>query len=277
MTAAVLTNELTRKSVADGALDVAARFWFLVAVLGQWTFVYYIASVYVVPTVMGYSGPWRSNDSLIKGYIVGDHVGNLYFTAHVFIAALITTSGALQLVPQIRARAISFHRWNGRVYISAAFLMALGGLWLVWVRGTFLTVYSAASSTLLAILIMVCATMTVRHALARRIDLHHRWALRTFMVVNGVWFQRIGYMFWTILNQGPAGMGKHMDGPFDIFWGFGCYLLPLAVLEIYLRTRDQADSRGKAVMATALFAVTVAMGVGIFGAYMFMWRPFITF
>ena len=245
------------------------------AVLGQWAFVYYIASVYVTPTLQGFSGAWRSNHSLIKGYIAGDHVGNLYFTAHVFIAALITTSGALQLVPQIRARAISFHRWNGRVYISAAFLMALGGLWLVWVRGTFLTAYSAASSTLLAMLIMVCATMTVRHALARRIDLHHRWALRTFMVVNGVWFQRIGYTFWLILNQGPVGITKHMDGPFDIFWGFGCYLLPLAILEIYLRTKDQADARGKAVTATALLGLTAAMGVGIFGAYMFMWRPYL--
>lgn len=277
MTAAVLTNGLTRKSVADAALGAATKLWFAVAVLGQWAFVYYIASVYLIPTVQGYSGPWRSNDSLIKGYVAGDHVGNLYFTAHVFIAAMITTSGALQLVPQIRARAISFHRWNGRLYILAALLMALSGLWLVWVRGTFLTLYGAAAGALLPALIILCAAMTLRHAIARRIDIHQRWALRTFMVVNGVWFQRVGYMFWTIINQGPVGMGKHMDGPFDIFWGFGCYLLPLAVLEIYLWTRDRADARGKAVMAGTLFAVTTAMTVGIFGAYMFMWRPFIKF
>ena len=110
----------------------------------------------------------------------------MYFAAHVLMAALITTSGALQLVPQIRARATSVHRWNGRLYILTAFLMALGGLWLIWVRGTFLTLYGAAGSTLLAVLIMICASMTLRYALARKIDIHHRWALRTFLLVNGV-------------------------------------------------------------------------------------------
>ena len=273
MSAAVLSNGLTLRNAADSALKIAARLWFLVAVIGQWTFVYYIAGFYVGPTVQGHFAAWLKNDNLIKGYVAGDGTGNLFFAAHVLLAALITAGGALQLVPQLRARALAFHHWNGRVYLLTAVLMALGGLWLIWVRGTYLTLYGAAGSTLLAVLIVICAGQTLRYALARKIDTHRRWALRTFLVVNGVWFQRIGYMAWTILNQGPVGIGDRMDGPFDIFWGFGNFLLPLAILEIYLRTRDRAGPQGKAAMAAALFVLTGVMGVGIAGAYMFMWRP----
>ena len=54
MTAAVLTNGLGLKSVGDAALKAAARLWFLVAVIGQWTFVYYIAALYAGLTIQGH-------------------------------------------------------------------------------------------------------------------------------------------------------------------------------------------------------------------------------
>ncbi len=273
MTTAALGHDLDLKGAADRSLQAAAALWYVVAVAGQWTFVYYIASFYVGPTVRGEFSAWTRNTDLIKGYVAGDSVGNLYFAAHVLIAALITTSGALQLVPQIRSRAIAFHRWNGRIYILAAFLMALGGLWLIWVRGTWLTLTGAGASTLMAVLIMTFAALTLRSAMTRRIAQHHRWALRTFVVVGGVWFQRLGYMAWTILNRGPVGLGKHMDGPFDIVWGFGCFLLPLAALEIYLRVKASAGAPARFAMSAALVVLTAVMAVGIGGAYLFMWRP----
>jgi hypothetical protein len=269
---AVIPRWLGRSRTGQRSLDTAARLWFIVAVVGQWAFVYYIVAFYAGPTLQGRFEAWNRKD-LITGYVAGDRVGNLYFAAHVLMAALITTSGALQLFPQIRARAISFHRWNGRLYILTAFLMAAGGLWLVWVRGTYLTLYGAAGSTVLALLIMTCAAMTLRYALARKIDIHRQWALRTFLVANGVWFQRIGYMAWITLNRGPVGIGKHMDGLFDILWGFGDFFLPLAVLEIYMRVKDQGSALAKSVTATAVFVLTAVMSVGIIGAYMIMWRP----
>ena len=267
-----LARPVSRLSLADDLLKTAAKLWFLVAVLGQWTFVYYIAAFYGPSTLTGNFAAWNKRD-LIKGYVAGDHIGNLYFAAHVLMAGLITTSGALQLFPQIRARAMTFHRWNGRLYIVTAFLMALGGLWMIWVRGTYLTLSGAVSSTILALLIMVFATMTVREGMARRIHAHHRWALRTFLVVNAVWVQRLGYMAWMIMARGPVGVGDHMDGPFDYFLDFGKFVIPLAVLEIYLRARDQSGVAGKISVAATLFALTLLMGVGIVGAYLFMWRP----
>ena len=273
MVEATVSDARWRLPSADAALKAAAQVWFLVAIAGQWAFVYYIVGFYAGPTLRGHFQTWSRNTDLIKGYVAGDGVGNLYFAAHVLIAALITTSGAFQLFPRIRARAPSFHRWNGRIYILAAFLMATGGLWMVWVRGTFLTIYGAAGSTLLGAMIMICAAMTLRSAMARRIDAHQRWAMRTFLLVNGVWFQRLGYNFWIILNQGPVGIGDRMDGPFDIIWGFGAFLFPLAVFELYRRARDHASAGGKSAMAAALLVLAIVTGVGIYGAYMFMWRP----
>jgi hypothetical protein len=272
MSTAVLNATSRRPFTATAALKAAAGFWFLTAAVGQVLFVYYIVVHYVGPTLAGQFESWNSRD-LIKGYVAGDKVGNLGFAAHVLVAGLITASGMLQLFPQIRARAPRFHRWNGRVYLTAALLMSIDGLWLVWVRGTYLHLMGASGITLLAVLTLVSAGMTLRTALARQFVPHNRWALRTFLLVNGVWFQRIGYMAWIILNKGPVGIGKRMDGPFDIFWGFGSFLVPLAVLELYLLAGDRPGAAGKLTMAVVLTVCGLLTGLGSFGAYMFMWKP----
>lgn len=259
-------------ATANAALNGAAKLWFVAAAVGQLAFAFYIAGFYGGPTLRGNFEAWNRK-SLITGYVAGDRAGNLYFAAHVLMAGLITVGGVLQLVPRIRARAPWLHRWNGRLYVLVAFLMALGGLWLVWARGTYLTYSGAAGISLNALLIMGCAALAVRCARGRKVDAHRRWALRLFLSANGVWFQRLGYMAWIIINQGPVGIGKRMDGPFDIFWGFGCYLVPLAALELYLLTKDRAGARGKVAMATGLFVMTLVMSVGVVGAYLIMWRP----
>jgi Predicted membrane protein (DUF2306) len=263
-----------RLVTANAALSGSAALWFVAATLGQLAFVYFIAGFYGGPTLRGTFEAWNRKD-LITGYVAGDRAGNLYFAAHVLMAGLITSGGLLQLVPSIRARAPSLHRWNGRLYILTAFLMALGGLWLVWLRHTYLTVAGAIGISLDALLIMGFAVASIRSARARQIGAHRCWALRLFVAANGVWFQRVGYLAWIILNRGPVGIGKRMDGPFDIFWGFGCFLVPLAALELYLFAKAHAGPRGKVAMAAGLFVMTAIMSVGIVGAYVAMWRPFL--
>lgn len=258
---------------AERALSAAAKSWFVAALLGQYAFVYYILVFYGGTVVHGRFEDWNRR-SLITGYVAGDHVGNLQFLAHVLLAAAITTSGALQLIPQIRARARGFHRWNGRFYLATSLLAAVGGLWLVWGRGTYLTLLGAVGISTVALLIVWFGVQTLRYALQHKLALHRRFALRLFLVVNAVWFQRIGYMAWILLNQGPVGMTGRMDGPFDIAWGFGSFLLPLAVLEFYFLARG-AGAAAKFGMASALAALTLVMAVGIGGATFLMWGPYL--
>jgi Predicted membrane protein (DUF2306) len=254
--------------IAEKALKAAAVLWFLAALAGQWAFVIYIAGFYAAPTLQGDFEAWNRNKNLVHGYVVGDAAGNLAFAAHVMMAAIITFAGTLQLIPQIRARAISFHRWNGRLFILTAFAISLAGLFLTWSREN-VGLASDLAISLNAVLIMFCAAQTLGFALARDIDTHRRWALRTFLLVNGVWFLRVGMMLWAILTQGSSPY----DEAFFLFWTFGSYLIPLAVLELYLRTQDRGGAAAKVAMAALLLVLTAGMGVGIFGAAMFMWRP----
>lgn len=255
---------------ADSALKGAAALWFVIAAGGQWLFAYYIILFYGGAAAIGDFEAW--NNRLINGIIEGDLVGNIAVIVHLALAFVVTVGGPLQFIPQIRARAPVFHRWNGRLYILTAFVISIGALYMVFTRGT-LGVFNANAVKINAVLILICAAMTLRYALARKFDVHHRWALRTFLVVNGVWFLRVGYGLWIILNQGAPGTTNALDGPTDIFLSFASYLVPLALLELYLFTKDRAGAFGKLAMAAGLVVLTAGTGVGIMGAAMIFWLP----
>ena len=258
---------------ADRLLKWCAALWFVIALVGQWTFGSYITLVYGGSALRGDFAAWRHTS--LRGYAPGDTAGNLVFASHVLMAAIVVFSGALQLVPQIRARALNLHRWNGRLFLIAACAASLGGLYLVWIRGVTTLLVSALGISLDAGLILTFAALALRSAWAHDVMAHRRWALRTLILAGGVWFQRLGYMAWVILNHGPVGMTDKLDGPFDIFVGFASFLLPLAALELYLRAQA-GGARRKYAMAACLFALTTLMGIGIAGAAAMMWGPPIT-
>jgi hypothetical protein len=256
------------------ALNAAAAFWFLAAVIGQWTFVVYIVSFYGGAIVQGDFGRWGK--FLTHGLIPGDTMGNLALATHLSLAAVITAGGPLQLIPQIRTRVPAFHRWLGRAYLLTAFVISISALYLLWIRNERRAgdLVQHLGVSLDAILIMFCGAMALRYALARKFDVHRRWAMRLFLVVSGVWFFRVGVFFSLVVNQGPVGFDPDtFQGPFLDFMSFAESLLPLAVLEIYLRARDRAGASGRIAMAAGLFILTVAMGVGIFGVFMESWLP----
>ena len=265
--------------VADKALKAAAGFWFLVAVIGMWSFVYYLLAYYINPVLQG-GLEALANTRLPNGYIPDDPIGNVAVGGHLFVAVTIIGFGPLQLIPWIRERFPTFHHWNGRVFLTTAVATSLAGLYMVWVRGNDIgeAFQDISIGSIIisfgAVLIMIFASMALRHAIARDINTHRRWALRLFMVVNGAWFLRIGYMLWTFLSSGSIDYDpKVFSSPIFPFITFGQYLVPLAVLELYFRAQDRAGARGKFAMAGGLFIVTILMGVGIFAATFGMWLP----
>ncbi len=54
------------QNFADTTLKAAARFWFLVAVIGQGTFLYYIVAFYGPSTLQGNFEVWSKNTFLLK-------------------------------------------------------------------------------------------------------------------------------------------------------------------------------------------------------------------
>ena len=235
-------------------------------------FVAYLFGFYGRTAILGQFEAW--NQVFPHSYVAGSTMHNTVVAMHLVFAALITAGGLLQLTTGIRRWFPRLHRWNGRVYLVSAFVMGLGGLAMVWTGTKVGDLSQNIAISINAILIMLCAVMVLRHALARRFALHRRWALRLFLVVSGVWFFRIGLTFWIMLNQGPVGFDPDtFTGPALTTIAFADYLLPLAVLQLYFYTQDHAGSRGRVAMASGLFASTVVTAAGIVAASMMLWLP----
>ena len=254
------------------ALKAAAAFCYGVMALGQLIFALYVVGFYGGAWLQGAPETW--NKVLPHGYVAGDALGNLILAVHLGFAVVITLGGSLQLLPALRRRAPRLHRWNGRLYLFSALLLSLGGLVLLWTRDRVGDLPQHLAISLNALLILGFGLAALRTAVARRFDAHRRWALRLYLAVSGVWFFRIGLMFWLVANRGPAGFDPAtFSGPFLTFLAFAQYLLPLALLELYLRA--QQNRRGLVKLATAalLALATLVMAAGIAAASLLMWLP----
>jgi uncharacterized membrane protein len=265
-----MTNRLELDSVADSALQAAARFWFAVTVAGQLVFGFALASFYGLTALRGDYHKWN----FTNGYVPGFSMGNTAVVMHVASAVLIMLAGAVQLVPQIRGRFPAFHRWNGRIYMLAAVTLSVAGLYMTWIRGSVGDLSVHLGSTLNAVLIWLCGGMALRYALARDFKTHRRWALRFFLVVSASWFFRIGFFLSFLVFKGPFGFDPTtFRGPFLTFLTFAQYLFPLAVLEIYLRAQDRSGVLRRMATAGILFVLTLVMGAGLFAVAMGAWVP----
>jgi hypothetical protein len=250
-------------------LNFTARLWFLTAFVGQLLFVIHIVSFYGRAAIAGDLAHW--NKALTVGYVHGDLAGNSALAAHLTAAAMITFGGLLQLIPQIRSRFPTFHRWNGRAYVVMAILGAGSALYLQLVRGGLPGDLPQHSALVInALLIMTFAVLALRYALARQFDSHRRWAMRLFLVVSGSWFFRVGLFFWILINGRPVGFDADtFQGPALVIISFLQFLLPLAVLELYWRAQRSSGAAGRFAAAGVLLLLTIAMAIGIFGHTMF--------
>lgn len=270
MTTAVLIPARVTPGLALRALNAAAALWLGAAAIGQALFLFYILRFYGPSVATGNFQLWRLNKMLIKGYVPGDTAGNLAFAGHVTMAAVITFGGVVQLTPQIRARFPAVHRWTGRAFMVTAMGASLAGLYMTWARHTGGPIGTTAIS-LDALLILAFSSLAWRKALHRDFASHRKWAMRAFLVANGVWFLRVGFAPFALIAK---GLGREdLIGPFFIAWNFGSYLVPLAVLELYFRAKERGSPAGRLAMAGGLTTLTALMSVGIAGAWIGFFAP----
>ena len=272
MSEVVLAPRADYGAWARQAVDRAARLWFAVAAVGHWLFLVYILAVFYPPIAQhGLEG--MRGLHLPAGFREGETLGNLASASHVLLAAIVIGGGPLQLIPAVRSRFPTFHRWLGRSYVLAAALSAVGGLYMSWTRSPIGDVISKLGISGDAVLILVFAVLALRNAMARRFADHRRWALRLFMVASAVWFFRVGLMGWVTLTGGVGIDWDSFTGPFLYVLGFAQYLLPLAMLEWYFHCQRNASAGARFGFAAALSLMTVYMGIGIFSATVGMWIP----
>ena len=267
-----------RRSLADGTfpavtLKASSRFWFAVTVVSQSLFATYIVLLFGLSAVHGHLGDRARFNN--HAFVPGDHLGNLAVAGHMMFAIIINLSGALQLVPSLRNRAPLFHRWNGRIFIVGAFVVSLAGLYMIWIRGAVGDLPQHVASTIDALLILSFATLALRTAMGRKVAAHRQWALRLFMVISGVWFFRLGVFLWIAINHGPAGFDDDtFTGPFLTIWGLGSFLLPLAILEVYLRGEKLGIGNARKLsMACLIVVATLMIVAGTFQVTTVAWVP----
>ncbi|MCJ8318233.1 MAG: DUF2306 domain-containing protein [Colwellia sp.] len=268
-----LSNLKDNTNIARKMLNASAGTWFLTAVFGQWFFAYYIMIFYGGNAVQGNWEAWSSR--MIHGIIEGDIIGNIAVLIHILLAFVISFCGPLQFIPQIRQNYPILHRINGRLYIMTSLVISIAAIYMIWSREAIIGgVIGQIGTSLDGVLVIICAIMTVRFAMARKITIHRRWALRLFIVVSGVWFFRVIRGFWIFVNDGTSpGTNGNLTGPFDLILNFAGYLVPLLILECYFRVRDNGKSTSQYLMASTILLLTGAMGLGIYSAAHIFWLP----
>jgi Predicted membrane protein (DUF2306) len=263
---------LTPSWPAARVLKAAGAAWLVVAVLGQLLFASYVMAFYGRATLAGQFETW--NKVLPRGFVAGDTTGNAVVALHLLFTTVIIVAGAVQLLPVLRRRAPRVHRWNGRLYLLSALVLAAGGLIMVWTRGAVGGLWQHVAISVNGVLILACGAVALWHARARRFDAHRRWALRLFLLVGGVWFFRIGLMLWLLIHRAPVGFDPvTFSGPFLVFLSFAQFVLPLAVLELFFTAQRSSKPGLQIGMAAALALLTLATVAGIAGAGMAMWLP----
>ena len=255
---------------AKTALDLSVKSWFVIALTGQWAFAVYILLVYVVSQFVGIElGDIVPAQSFKKA----DGMDLALAFLHVIPAVYLSLLGCTQLVPAMRNKYRAFHRWNGRIFFTLGISGALTGLYLQWGAGFRLSDIGSLGITLNGILIPIAIFLAWKHAINKRFDLHMRWAVHSFLLVNAVWTFRLYLMGWYMVNQGPNGNNSTLDGPADIMLTFACYLLPMALAELYFWSKKQKHSTPIWWATSVMFVGALITLIGGVSAGLMMWAP----
>lgn len=261
----------TQSLAAPGlrALKIAAAAWYTPVLIGQFIFVAYIVYAYGAPLFAGDLAEWNSH--LSEAYVPGRVGGNASVAAHLALAVVIHIGGPLQLVPAVRQRFPTFHRWTGRAFTVGVVIAVLSGAYMLAVREIGAWPLRAGFIAQ-AVFILWFAWYAVRHATRREIADHMRWATRLFLAASSVWFFRVMIMIWFVLTGGIGIDTSDGTGWFlDVM--SAAQFLPLLVYEVYLRVQTAGPAAGRYAMAGFLWIAAGLTTVGVGLATLGMWFP----
>ncbi|MEO1475225.1 MAG: DUF2306 domain-containing protein [Pseudomonadota bacterium] len=250
-------------------MTLAASAWYVPVLVGQFIFVAYIFYAYGGPLLSGDPTGW--NEHLSEAWVSGRTTGNSAVAAHLALAVVIHIGGPLQLVPAVRRRFPTFHRWTGRLFVTAVAIAVISGVYMLLVRdiGAWPLKLGFIAQ---AVLIVWFTLFAVRHARRREFDVHMRWATRLFLAASSVWFFRVMIMIWFVLTGGIGIDTSTGTGWFLDFMSIGQFL-PLAVYEVYNWLKAGGTPSARYAMAGFLWTAAGATTVGVGLAALGMWFP----
>jgi len=251
------------------AMQLAASAWYTPVLIGQFIFVAYIFYAYGIPLVVGDLSEWNSH--LSSAWVTGRDIGNAAVAAHLALAVIIHIGGPLQLVPAIRRRFPTFHRWTGRAFVAGVIIAVISGAYMLVVRE--IGAWTLRLGFIMqGALILWFTYYALRHAMRREIDVHMRWATRLFLAASAVWFYRVIIMIWFVLTGGIGIDTSDGTGWFMDVMSFGQFL-PLVIYELYNALKTGGGSTARYAMAVFLWLAAAATTVGVALAALGMWFP----
>jgi Predicted membrane protein (DUF2306) len=272
LTNTFLFEEKSKSSIKS--LLFAGKFWFIAATVGQYAFGLYIVLFYAVSAATNNLEKWNKN--LFSGFIAGDWIGNFLLLTHIILASVIIFGGPLQFMPFVRNKHLKFHRWLGRFYLVISVFVSFAGVVMIVKGKSIGSPFMQISNCIQLIYITCFAIMALKTAMNRKFQEHQKWVLRLFLVNNGVWFFRIWFSAWDIINQGPVGYdSKTFSGSFLVALAFFTYLIPLPLIlaELYFYSIKKKNSSLQIFTALTITVFTSIMIIGIYGTISKMWLP----
>lgn len=204
--------------------------WSSAGLFGLYIIAYYAASLY-----QGNAARW--NEMLPGLYSKDATASTTGIGLHFAMGGIILVLGSIQLISSLRNRWPAFHRWVGRIYVTASMLAAIGGLVFIFTTGTIGGTVMNMGFGLYGVLMFIAAVLTWRYAATKQMGLHRAWALRLYALAIGSWLYRMDYGFWFLLAN-KWGHEHNFSGPFDHVMAFFFYLPNLLVAEIFIRRNE---------------------------------------
>lgn len=264
-------TQATTKSLK--LFNFSLKTWFICLVLAQITFAIYLSFGYGLTSITSGLSEWnRFNQT---AYVANDGLGNTMYAAHVLLAIIMMLGGSLQLVPSLRNRFRTFHRYNGRLFITLACTISVAGMYLIVVRGTVGNTLMHSLTAFSGIVVLVSSFFAIQAAKKRNFALHQIWAIRLYLAANGVLFFRLMIFAWMI-SFGTLGINtEDFTGPTVVTVSVFSYVMPLLIAELVRYTKKSAKPFLHFLCASLLFIISLVFIGGLIAITIANWYPLV--
>ncbi|MDO6565609.1 DUF2306 domain-containing protein [Alteromonas sp. 1_MG-2023] len=275
------TNTLTPDPLTPTTLTPSAKLYdtsqkigFSCLLIAQAFFVSYLIAGYGFTGLSEGVSQWNRFNS--TAYVAGDYLGNAMYAAHVLLAIVMIMGGSLQLMPAIRRKYRSFHKYNGRLFVTLACSISLAGMYLLLSRGTVSTPLLHGLTAFSGIMVILSSFFAIRAIRNANVALHQRWALHLFLAANGVLFFRLFIFAWMTLF-GTLGINTaDFTGPAVIGVSVLSYVTPHIIAQLIWMANHENHVLLKICISVTLLLVSAAFLIGLFSLTFGIWYPTIT-
>jgi uncharacterized membrane protein len=155
--------------------------------------------------------------------------------AHILPAMLFMVLGPLQFIRRLRSKYPQFHRWSGRIFLTASAVVGATGLTMAFGK-TIGGVDEKAAITLFGTFFLIALAKALLHALRKEFVLHREWMIRGYAIGLAVATIRpiMATFFAAALLRGYAPEPRQFFG--TAFWiGFTLQMIAAEIWINYTR------------------------------------------